>query len=565
MPPGSHRRAGYAGEVPSLERLDADALRTAMVTYRTAVYAHCERLNALNVYPVPDGDTGTNLARTLDAVVEALDGAAPDLDATCAAIAHGSLMGARGNSGVILSQILRALTTAVRTADTAAVTALQLAHGLGDAAVGAYRAVLTPVEGTILTVAREAAAAAAAAADAGAGLVTTIEAAQLAGERALDATPKLLPVLARAGVVDAGGAGFVLFLDALRQVIDGTAIADPEPLPAGVGVSAAPDLAERSAISGPRYEVMFFCDIADEHVESLKRRWGEIGDSIVVVGGDGLWNCHVHSSDIGAAIEAALDLGGRPRAIRVTDLFEQVDEHATATDDHHRAGGSPAVSGRTPGRLAVVAVASGPGLARLFLDAGADVVVEGGQTQNPSTAELLAAFERCGGAAIVVLPNNKNIIPVARQAAAVHGAEVAVVPTTTMPEGLSAIVAFDPDGDLDTTSAAMGDAASCVRTGEVTRAVRDTETEIGAVLAGQWIGLVRGEGVVAADDDLLEVSQGLLAHLLGEGGELVTVICGADAPGDVTAALGEWIESAEVQAEIHDGGQALYPYLFGVE
>ena len=547
-----------------------------MAAYRRAVHAHCERLNALNVYPVPDGDTGTNLARTLDAVLEALEGAGPDLDATCAAIAHGSLMGARGNSGVILSQILRALTAAFADCSGARVTALQLAHGLGDAAVGAYRAVLTPVEGTILTVAREAAAAAAGAADAGAGLLETITAAQSAGQRSLAETPRLLPVLERAGVVDAGGAGYVLFLDALRQVIDGTAIAEPEPLPAGVGVTAsamrAPSESDVDTASGPRYEVMFFCDIADDDVETLKRHWGGIGDSIVVVGGDGLWNCHVHTSDIGAAIEAALDLGGRPRAIRVTDLFDQIgagDAHVgdAAADRSQRYDPSAAVANRPAGRVSVVAVASGPGLARLFREAGAEVVIEGGQTHNPSTAELVAAFERCRAAAIVVLPNNKNIIPVAHQAAGVHGGDVTVVPTTTMPAGLSAIIALDPTADLHTATAAMSDAAAAVRTGEVTRAVRDTETEIGMVRAGQWIGLVRSEGIVAAADDLFEVGRVLLAHLIDDGAELVTVIAGVDAPAATTAALLDWIGSSpsSPQTEVHDGGQALYPYLFGVE
>ena len=321
--------------MPTLELLDVDALRETVTTFRDVMRAHAADINRLNVYPVPDGDTGTNMARTLDAVVAEMAGAGAGLDATCDAIAHGSLMGARGNSGVILSQVLRGLVSTLR--GQRDVTGATVAAALTASSAAAYTAVLKPIEGTILTVVRESAAGAERAAADGASLSEVLRAARDAGRVALAATPELLPVLKDAGVVDAGGAGYLLLLDAALHVVDGEPL--PEPIgdadPGAVGAAfeavarRASGVAGELDVSEQRYEVMFLCDLADEHIEAMKQAWGEIGDSIVVVGGDGLWNCHVHSNDIGAAIEAPLDLGGRPFQIRVTDLFEEVAaEHA---------------------------------------------------------------------------------------------------------------------------------------------------------------------------------------------------------------------------------------------
>ncbi|MEY3618826.1 MAG: hypothetical protein RL726_1524, partial [Actinomycetota bacterium] len=399
------------------ERFDADRLRRTVVAFRDAVREHAPRINRLNVYPVPDGDTGTNMARTLDAVVAELDQAGPDIEPTCQAISHGSLMGARGNSGVILSQILRGL--AGRLSSTASSTATEVAEALSEASTAAYKAVLKPIEGTILTVVREASEAAKASAATGASLGATLRAARDAGRRALDATPDMLPVLKDAGVVDAGGAGFLLLLDAALNVVDGEPIPTPadsiggdaldEPLPATAASLSAPDQHAELSVADLRYEVMYFLHLDDDKIEAFKSDWGEIGDSIVVVGGDGLWNCHVHTNDIGAAIEAAIDLGGRPKQIRVTDLFEEVAERHAAHDAARSAAGLPAVT------TAVVAVCSGSGLEELFGQLGVQGIVTGGQTLNPSTAELLAAVEAVNAQQVIVLPNNKNIIPVAEQ------------------------------------------------------------------------------------------------------------------------------------------------------
>ena len=558
--------------MPTLERFSPEALRSTVITFRDAMKVHAAGINRLNVYPVPDGDTGTNMASTLDAVVAELDQAGPELEPTCNAISHGSLMGARGNSGVILSQILRGLVGTLR--DATELTATKVAEGLKAASAAAYLAVLKPIEGTILTVVRESADAAAVAAAGGASLVGMLRAARTAGKKALDNTPELLQVLKDAGVVDAGGAGFMLLLDAALFVVDG------EPLPApdeGEGPSAQ-QLALVSRrhsqdggvdVSEQRYEVMYFVDLVDDRIQEFKEAWGEIGDSIVVVGGEGLWNCHVHTNDIGAAIEAALKLDGRPSQIRVTDLFEEVaEEHAVreavirGAHSHSLAAfGLPAVT------CAVVAVASGDGLAELFGQLGVQGVVTGGQTLNPSTAELLASVEAVNADQVVVLPNNKNIIPVAEQLDALTTKSVRVVPTTSMPAALAALVVYDPEADADVNLDEMTEAAMSVATGEITQAVRDAQSESGPITAGDWIGLVRGDGIVSVSGSLVGAACALLDHLITPGREIVTVITGVDATAGHTDALLSWIAEhrSEVQVEVHRGGQPLYPYLVGVE
>ena len=558
--------------MPTLERLDVHALRAVVTTFRDTVNAHSGGLNRLNVYPVPDGDTGTNMARTLDAVVTEMESAPETLDATCDAISHGSLMGARGNSGVILSQILRGLATTIKS--QAETTGARFADALGAAATGAYQAVLRPIEGTILTVVRESAEAARSAADADAGLVEVIRAAREAGRASLARTPELLPVLADAGVVDAGGAGYLLLLDSALHVVDGEPLPEPDetegPSAEALAAVAHRESADGLDVSEQRYEVMYLLDLADENIDAFKRSWGEIGDSIVVVGGDGLWNCHVHTNEIGAAIEAALSLDGRPREIRVTDLFSEVAEEHEMREAAMTGGrrtrtrdgaGLPRVT------TAVVAVCSGDGLAELFSNLRVQGIVTGGQTLNPSTAELLETVDRVNADQVIILPNNKNIIPVAEQVDALSERNVVVVPTVSMPEALAALVVYDPESDADENAAEMVKAIASVTTGEVTRAVRASRSDVGEIAEGDWIGITRGEGIASVAPDVVGATLTLVDRLLADGAELLTVITGADATTAVTAEIEGHIAAVhpEVQVEVHRGGQPLYPYLFGAE
>jgi DAK2 domain fusion protein YloV len=568
--------------VPVLEQLGSDALRHTLVTYRNTMKRHQADINKLNVYPVPDGDTGTNMARTLDAVVAELEKRPGELEETCNAISHGSLMGARGNSGVILSQILRGLAATLKSARD--VGAPKVAEALKAASAAAYESVLKPIEGTILTVVRESADAAVRAAGDGATLAAMLRVARAAGRESLAKTPELLPVLKDAGVVDAGGAGFLLFLDSALHVVDGEPLPEPENI-AGpnteqlIAVMKRGEGDDKVDVSELRYEVMFLLELDDTKSKAFMQKWGEVGDSIVVVGGEGLYNCHIHTNDIGAAIEAPIGLGGRPHQIRVTDLFEEVaEEHekreaqigAPSGADAVAHGGKP--SFKTHAALpevtcAVVSVASGDGIAELFGNLGVHGVVTGGQTLNPSTQELLDAVEHMNAQQVVILPNNKNIIPVAKQVDGLTKKDVRVVPTCSMPEALAALVAYDPEASAEHNGGAMAKAAAAVVTGEVTTAVRDTKTDAGAVKAGDSIGLVRGDGVVAIAPDVFECSTALLKHIVSADRELLTIITGVDAKPATTEKIVEWVGAhfPSIGCEVHRGGQPLYPYLFGVE
>lgn len=568
--------------MPILEEFGADALRSTLIAFRDTMKRHASGINRLNVYPVPDGDTGTNMARTLDAVVTELEGASSELAPTCEAISHGSLMGARGNSGVILSQILRGLSATLKTAKTTG--APRVAEALKAASNAAYEAVLKPIEGTILTVVRETAEAATKAANEGASLADMLRAARTAGRKALNNTPELLPVLKDAGVVDAGGAGFMLFMDSALHVVDGEPL--PEPIyDDGPSAEQLEKVALRTATDGSidvselRYEVMFLLDLDDAKLKKFKNSWGEIGDSIVVVGGDGLYNCHIHTNDIGAAVEAPLTIGGRPSKIRITDLFEEVAEEHAKREESLGApvevlGGSR--SGKNPGprqaalppvTCAVVAIASGEGLAELFGQMGVHGVVTGGQTMNPSTQELLDAVEHMNATQVVILPNNKNIIPVANKINELTSKDVHVVPTCSMPEALAALVAYDPEASAEHNGSQMSRAANSVATGEVTQAVRDSNSDVGPVKTGDFIGLVRGDGVVAVAETLEIACHDLLARLITPGRELLTIISGEGATTRSTESLVAHVTSVhpQITCELHFGGQPLYPYLFGVE
>ena len=549
----------------TLTCLGAEDLRAVVVGYRDALEAHKAGINKLNVYPVPDGDTGTNMALTLTAVAEELATAGDDLPAVCKAISHGSLMGARGNSGVILSQILRGISSVV--ADAGGFDAVSGATALAEAAKAAYDAVMRPVEGTILTVVREAAEAAVAEAESGAALAAVLEAARTRGADALERTPDLLPVLKAAGVVDAGGTGFLLLLDVLLHVVDGRPVPEPtevegpvftDPMPGHAGGDAHGD------ISDLRYEVMYFLEAPDDAIPAFKDVWAGIGDSIVVVGGDGIWNCHIHTDDIGASIEAAIDIG-TPRKIRVTDLIEQVEEEAWVRE----AASAPAIEvaeHATPVTCAVVAVATGAGIRRIFHSLGVQGIVTGGQSMNPSTAELLEAVERVSADQVVILPNNKNIIPVAEQVDAHTTKGVHVVPTKGITEGFSALVVYDPEADGATNAEEMAGAASEVVAGEVTQAVRDSSCDVGPIAEGDWLGIAR-DGIRSVEAELGDAATKLLVELVLPTHEIVTIIEGEGSSAGCTRHITEWLgeHRPAATAEVHHGGQPLYPYLFGIE
>jgi len=543
-----------------LDSLDAAAVRRWCVMGLDGLRRHQREIDDLNVYPVPDGDTGTNLVLTVAAADEALALEADALASLGHALrcaARGALLGARGNSGVILSQILRGLADALAAAPLAGGRAL--ATALATASSAAYQAVAQPVEGTILTVVR-AAAQAAAAADSD-DLATVARAAADAARAALARTPEQLPVLARAGVVDAGGRGLCVMLDALVEVITGERPSDEPVVPASVRPPLT--MARESGSDDYAYEVQFLLDATETAVAPLKQSLAKLGDSLVVVGGDGTWNVHVHVNDVGAAVEAGVE-AGRPHRITVTRF---ADQQAPAPAPVPAVDHTWASSEEPGGARGVVVVAGGEGLTELFEAEGATVISSAAAA--PSTAEILAGIKASGARFVVILPNDPNVAAAAAAAAAEAreaGIQAGVVPSRSPVQALAALAVRDEARRFDDDVIAMAEAVGACRYAEVTTASREAITVAGRCQPGDILGLVDGE-VNLIGKDLTQTCRLLLDRLLAGGGELVTLVTGAQAPPELADALvshlGERWQFVEVQT--YHGGQPHYPLLIGVE
>jgi DAK2 domain fusion protein YloV len=521
-----------------------------------ALGAAREEIDALNVYPVPDGDTGTNLYLTFEAARAALYAADPQDEVSAwEALGRGALLGARGNSGVILSQLLRA--SARHLAGNEELDAARLARALTAAADAGYESVGEPVEGTILTVARAAGRAAAKAAQHG-DLPATIHAATEAAREALAHTPEQLETLRRAGVVDAGGRGLVVVLEAAENTLTGQRPVSPSPVMGTrqIPMPAKPldNLADDLRPDGPSYEVMYLLDADDEAVPELRHTLGRLGDSLVVVGGDRLWNVHVHVDDVGAAIEAGI-AAGRPHRIRVTHFAEQTARPA-------------AEAARAAGTRGVVAVAAGPGLEQIFTEAGASVV-RGGPGRRASTGEILAAIVGTGAREVIVLPNDRDTVTVAEAAgreARDQQIRVAVVPTRAQVQGLAALAVHEPGRSFEDDVVQMTAAAGHARQGAVTVAARDAMTMAGPCRTGDALGVVEGDFVVVGDD-LTAVALDVVDRLVGGGGEMVTLVSGHDGDPRLVQAVVRHLRDnrPDVDAVVYDGGQERYPLLIAVE
>ena len=527
-----------------------------------ALGAAREEIDALNVYPVPDGDTGTNLFLTLesarDAMFDRLE-AEPDADLrkALAAYSRGALLGARGNSGVIMSQLIGALLKRIGEAGPGDRSAVVFAEGMDRATEASYAAVGDPVEGTILTVARAASEAALDAAKVpGHRLGHVIRAAAAAAREALAHTPEQLKTLRDAGVVDAGGRGLCVVLDAAETAVTGKWSVER---PASLGVHAIPVPLPTDDLrpDGPAYEVMYLLDAVDDAVPELRRKLAPLGDSLVVVGGDGLWNVHVHVDDVGAAVEAGIE-AGRPYRIRVTHFAEQIAKLAVVSEKR-----------RGPGRKGrkVVVVAAGEGLGRLFTEAGATVVPGAGR--RPSTGQVLEAIVASGAAEVVVLPNDRDSVSVAEAAAQTARDDgqvrVAVIPTSAQVQGLAAMAVHEPGRTFEEDLLHMTAAARHARSGAVTVASRQAMTTGGPCEPGDVLGAVEGDFVVVGQD-LRTVAVDVLERLLGGGGELVTVVAGADGE-ELARQVAAYLASEHptVDVVVYDGGQERYPLLLGVE
>ncbi|MBA2774083.1 MAG: DAK2 domain-containing protein [Nocardioidaceae bacterium] len=517
-----------------------------------------EEIDSLNVYPVPDGDTGTNLYLTFEAARQAIVESEPSSLVTALTLfARGALLGARGNSGVILSQLMRAGAAQLMRGDPTKPGQL-LADTLTLAADAAYDAVAEPVEGTMLTVARAAAAAAQEAVprapeDLAGQMGFVVRAAALAAREALERTPDQLEVLAMAGVVDAGGRGLCVIFDAAEEALTGARPparprrrTTPLPSPSLPTGDLSPD--------GPAYEVMYLLDADDSSIATMRSKLAPLGDSLVVVGGDGLWNVHVHVDDVGAAVEAGIE-AGRPYRVRVTHFAEQRRQSKNPDPDVRVGRG-------------LVVVAAGEGLASLFRAAGA-VVVSAGPGQRTSTGALLDAIRATGCDQVIVLPNDSATIAVAEAAAAAardEGVRAAVIPTRAQVQGLAAVAVHEHGRSFDDDVVAMTSAAGHTRQGAVTVAVRDAMTMAGPCEVGDSLGVVEGDFAVVGRN-LIEVALEVVDRLLSGGGEMLTVVRGIDADQALVDALEAHVRRTRAEVEIvrYDGGQQRYPLLLGVE
>lgn len=551
--PGANRALDVpvSGYVPS--ELTGDSLRAALEAAAAWLELQAASINALNVYPVPDGDTGTNMSMTMRAAAEA-SAVEPsgEAHAVARAAARGALMGARGNSGVILSQLVRGFAEAV--ADQATLGVQQLADGLEAAARAGYRAVGKPVEGTILTVARRAGEEARAAAADGADMLQFWERVLRVTDRAVVETTDQLETLRRAGVVDAGAQGYRIILDAFCRTARGESI-EGEEMPTSAPVaSQALVAAQHVGEGGLGFCTEFLVSHAAEDEATIRAFMEALGDSVIVVGDDDLMRVHVHTLRPGQALDWAVERG-TVSSIKIENMQLQ-----------HDAGKEDATGTRGLSKIGVVAVSPGAGFRALFSSMGAAAIVEGGQTMNPSVQDILTAISSVGYQELILLPNNSNILLAARQAAEQTPRSVRIVPTRSLPQGIAALLAFNYGEDLDTNVQLMEGAAERVASIEVTVADRDSEANGQAIEKGRALGLLDDE-IVAITDTLTEASLGALALAEPEGREIVTIYWGAGSSRDEAGELCEAIQDAHphLETEIVEGGQPHYPYIISVE
>ncbi|HEX3629602.1 MAG TPA: DAK2 domain-containing protein [Candidatus Dormibacteraeota bacterium] len=509
-----------------------------------------DEVDALNVFPVPDGDTGTNMLLTLQSAVEDIRSQDdPDLSVMAKRAAHGALMGARGNSGVILSQILRGFCQGI--GSEASVDGVGLARAFEQGAQVAYRAVMKPTEGTMLTVAREAARAARASAAQNADLTAVVKAAAEAAAAAVEQTPQQLPILKQAGVVDAGGFGLQLILEGFLKRMQGEKL---ESFERPSTHHARPKLVEAPS-GGWGYCTEFIINGEGLEVDDVRTELQRHGDSALVVGDESAIKVHIHTQEPAAVISYASGVGTLSR-LKVDDMSSQ----------HHRLQGEGARRPASSKRLAVVAVASGDGFRRILESLGVDSVVGGGQTMNPSTQDILSAVESVPSDDVLVLPNNGNVIMTAQQVSELTRKRVRVVPSRSLPQGIAALFAFDFSADLEANANAMSHALKQVQTIEVTRAVRDSEVDGLTIAEGDVIGLLN-DRIVEKGDSPEAVVRAVLKRIDPKKLGTITIYAGADVDEAEREALCAAVagEHPTASIELQLGEQALYPYVVAVE
>ena len=559
----------------SSNTIDAKLLAKMFLAGAKNLESNKEWINELNVFPVPDGDTGTNMTMTIMSVAKevAALGENPDMETLCKAISSGSLRGARGNSGVILSQLLRGFTKAIN--EHSEITIATLANAMERGVETAYKAVMKPKEGTILTVARGGAEKAAELLEDGATDMNQFIADVIAhSEYVLSQTPKMLPVLKQAGVVDSGGQGLIQVLKGAYDAFLGKeidySIQVTESKPAGASQMSGSYNAQAEMDIKFGYCTEFIILLSKtfniKHEMDFKAYLESIGDSIVCVADDDVVKVHVHTNDPGLAIQKALKYGQLSN-LKIDNMRLEHQEKLFKMSEKENAQAESSKPAEPAKPIGFLAVSVGDGVNEIFKSLGVDYIIEGGQTMNPSTADILDAVEKVNAETIFVFPNNKNIIMAANQAAELTTDKtILVIPTKTIPQGISAMINFAPDASAEENEATMMEAIGTVKTGQVTYAVRDTMSDDMEIKQDDYMG-IGDKGMLAVGRDMLDVTQKMIAAMVDEDSELISIYYGSDFEADAAEALAAELEELypDCDIEVNDGGQPIYYCVVSVE
>ncbi|MCM3725988.1 DAK2 domain-containing protein [Neobacillus cucumis] len=559
----------------SITALDGKRFAEMVIQGANHLSANAKMVDALNVFPVPDGDTGTNMNLSMTSGAKEVKNNSHDhIGKVGAALSKGLLMGARGNSGVILSQLFRGFSKAVES--KAVISGSDFAHALESGVETAYKAVMKPVEGTILTVAKDSAKSAVTAAQKSEDIIYIMEEVLKEAKASLKRTPDLLPVLKQVGVVDSGGQGLVFVYEGFLAQLKGESL--PESSDLIPSMSELVSAEHHKSIQGHinTEDIVFgYCTefmVRFEQEKVAKHPFDEgifrddlskYGDSLLVIADEDVVKVHIHSEQPGEVLTYGQRYGNLIN-MKIENMRQQ---HTNIVGDTHVAAKSAASQAtKEIQEYGIVTVSMGSGIAELFRSIGAHAVIEGGQTMNPSTEDIVKAVKDVHAKKVFILPNNKNIIMAAEQAKDVADEEIFVIPSKTVPQGLSALLAFNPSAAVDDNEAAMKEALNHVKSGQITFAVRDTSIDGLEIEKDDFMGISEGK-IVVKNKDKGKVSQDLLAEMLDEDSEILTIIYGEDVTEEEVAKLTSFVEEnyEDVEIEIHDGGQPLYSYIFSIE
>ena len=552
----------------AVKTINTELLQKMFLAGAANLEAKKEFINELNVFPVPDGDTGTNMTLTILSAakeVKALEN--PDMVAIAKAISSGSLRGARGNSGVILSQLLRGFTKEIR--EHKEIDTITLAKACERATATAYKAVMKPKEGTILTVAKGASQKAAELAETTEDLDTFISEVINYAQEVLEKTPEMLPVLKEAGVVDSGGQGLLEVMRGAYDAFQGKEI-DYSAIEASAGTKMVKpsEQAETEIKFGycTEFIIMLEKEFTAKDETEFKAYLESIGDSIVCVADDNIVKIHVHTNDPGLAIQKALTYGQLSR-MKIDNMREEHQERLIKDAEKLAAQQAEAKKAEPRKEVGFIAVSIGEGMNEIFRELGADYIIEGGQTMNPSTEDMLNAIDQVNAEHIFILPNNKNIILAANQAQTLtEDKDIIVVPSKTVPQGITAIINYMPDADAQTNLEAMIEGIGNVKTGQVTYAVRDTHIDDKEIHEGDIMG-IGDSGILAVGQSVEETTKEMLAQLVDEDTELISLYYGQDVQEESAENFAQEIEDLypDVDVDVHSGGQPIYYYVLSVE